>query len=263
MSTILERALAALDLLSRHPDGLAVAQVAQALNLAPSAAHRLLTDLVRLGYARQVRAQGDYALTLRLAVLGLGWMGRAGLPDLVQPVLDDLAVAGGELVRLSVVDGGRLVWVAVAQGATHGLRYDPAREQGADVSLAHSASGRAWLMTLPEDQALQAAARQGLALPPDAAPGPVPTLADVARERVQALGRGYAVAVDTFLAGMAALAVPVRGADGAALGCLSIAGPAVRMGPDRMAALAPVLQAAARAVGEAAAGSALFRGARA
>jgi IclR family transcriptional regulator, acetate operon repressor len=91
----------------------------------------------------------------------------------------------------------------------------------------------------------------------------MPTLDDVARERLQALGRGYAVAVDTFLAGMAAMAVPVRAADGGMLGCLSIAGPAVRMGPDRMAALAPALQAAAVAVGNAAAGSALFRGARA
>ena len=260
MSNVMERTLSALALLAHHPDGLAVEQVAQALNLAPSAAHRLLTDLVRLGYVRQIRDQGDYALTLRLAALGLGYLGRAGIPDVVQPMLDALAAQSGELVRLSVQDGARLVWVAVAQGATGGLRYDPAREQGADVSLAYSASGLAWLMTMPEDQAMQAVARQGLKPPDGAAPGNALTLTDVAALRAQALARGHAVAVGSYLAGMAALAVPVRGPDGAALGCLSIAGPAVRLTKARIAALAPVLRAAADQVGDAAAGSALFRG---
>lgn len=260
MSNAADRILAALELLSLHPQGMPVARVAQALNLAPSAAHRLLTDLVRLGYAHQAREGGDYALTVRLAALGLGWLGRAGIADVVQPLLDGLAARCGELVRLSVPDGGRLVWVAVAQGATGGLRYDPAREQGAEVSLAHSASGLAWLMTLPEDAALQAVARQGLAPPPGSARAAPPTLADVAAARAQALAQGYAVAVDRFLAGMAALAVPVRGPEGAALGCLSIAGPAVRLTAARMAELAPALAETAARVGAAAAGSALFRG---
>ncbi len=260
MSATTDRILAALELLALHPLGLPVARVAQALNLAPSAAHRLLTDLARLGYVRQIRDGGDYALTVRLAALGLGWLGRTGIPDIVQPMLDTLAAHSGELVRLSVHGGGRLVWVAVAQGATGGLRYDPAREQGAEVSLAHSASGLAWLMTLPEDAALQAVARQGLTPPPGAAPAAAPTLADVADRRAQALARGYAVAVDTFLDGMAALAAPVRGPDGAALGCLSIAGPGVRLTAPRIADLAPKLLEAAARIGAAAAGSALFRG---
>ncbi|MEF9605683.1 hypothetical protein O4J55_26500, partial [Paracoccus sp. PXZ] len=43
------------------------------------------------------------------------------------------------------------------------------------------------------------------------------------------------------------------------LGCLSIAGPAVRMTPERMAELAPRLQAAAGELGAAAAGTKYFQ----
>ncbi|WP_323041299.1 IclR family transcriptional regulator [Gemmobacter sp.] len=259
MSGILDRTLALLELLARHPAGLPLAGIAQALNIPASGAHRLLTDLVRHGYVRQLRDQGDYALTIRLAGLGLAFLARAGISDLAQPVLDDLAAASGELVRLSVADGGRLVWVAVAQGATAGLRYDPGREQGAEVSLAYSASGLAWLSALTEDAALHAVAQQGLA-PPDGAAGPTLTIAQVAGLRAGAVAQGHARAVDSFLAGMAAIAVPLRSPEGAPLGCLSIAGPAVRLTGARMDALVPVLAQAAHRLAEVAAGSAFFRG---
>ena len=75
--------------------------------------------------------------------------------------------------------------------------------------------------------------------------------------------RGYALAVDSYIPGMAAMAVPLCPPDGgAALGCLSIAGPAVRLTPARMRDLAPLLQAAASELAEAAAGSQYFRSSR-
>lgn len=67
------------------------------------------------------------------------------------------------------------------------------------------------------------------------------------------------MAVDSYIPGMAAMAVPVRyrGA-GPVMGCLSIAGPAVRMTPARMAAMAPRLNDAATELGIAAPGSHYF-----
>lgn len=142
MSGVLERTLGILEILSSHPAGLPVGVIAQRLDLPASATHRLLNDLARLGYVRQDRAHGDYALTIRLAALGLSFLGQSGVTDIAQPILDRLAAESGELVRLSVADGASLVWVAVAQGATGGLRYDPGREQGAVVHLASSSGGR-------------------------------------------------------------------------------------------------------------------------
>lgn len=257
------RALALLDLLARHPGGLPLAAIARALDLAPSAAHRLLNELATLGHVRQIRPQGEYALTLRLPGLGLAFLARAGVTGIARPVLDRLAAASGELVRLALADGDRLVWVAVAQGATHGLRYDPAREQGEAAPLAWSASGRAWLATLPEDRALALAAAQGLAPPPGAAPGHALTVAGLAALLAETRARGHALAVDCFLAGMAAVAVALPGRDGASPGTLSVAGPSVRLTPERIAAILPGLRAATAELADLAGASALLAGGRA
>lgn len=265
MSGVLERTLGILELLSGWPAGLSVGAIAKALDLPPSATHRLLNDLARLGYVRQDRAQGDYALTIKLAAMGLSFLGQSGVTDIAQPILDRLALESRELVRLSVADGDSLVWVGVAQGATGGLRYDPGREQGVVVHLASSAGGLAWLSTLSDEAALLAVARQGLT-PPHAGAGtnapqaPTELLARLAETRA----RGYAIATDSYLVGMAAMAVPVRwrGAE-EALGCLSIAAPSVRFGAERMAELAgPLLEAAAE-IGAASSASQFFAAARA
>lgn len=260
MSSVLERTLSILELLARHPDGLPVSAIAGDLDMPVSGAHRLLGELARFGYVRQLRAQGDYALTIKLASMGLSFLGQSGVTEITQPILDRLAQVSGELVRLSVLDGPDLVWVGVAQGATTGLRYDAGREQGVVIHLASSAGGQAYLSTLSDDGMLEAVGRQGLKSPNVTGPG-APTSLTQLMEQVQAArARGYSVSVDSYHVGMAAFAVPVRhGHTGDVLGCLSIAGPAVRVTPDRMEELAPQLIAAAAEIGDAADASTLLR----
>lgn len=129
MSSLLEKSLAVIALLARHPEGLSVSTLAGRLGQPASGVHRLLRELARLGYVRQVQAQGDYRLTIKLPAMGLGFLGRAGITDVAQPVLDRLAADSGELVRLSVADGDTLVWVAVAQGARAGCAMIPGRSR--------------------------------------------------------------------------------------------------------------------------------------
>lgn len=259
MSSILERSLAILEILADQPQGMSISGLAQRLDQPASGIHRTLNEFLRLGYVRQLQSQGDYALTLKLPALGLGFLGRAGVADVAQPVLDHLAADTRELVRLSVIDRDRLIWVGVAQGATGGLRYDPAREQGGVVPLASSAGGLAWLSSMADDEALGRVSAQGLPLA-EAGPKAPRSLSEVLAQIAATRARGYAMAVDSFMIGMAAIAVPVcyRG-DGPVIGCLSVAGPTVRMTQDEMTAVAPRLLAAAAQIGAAAAGSAFFQ----
>ena len=148
-----DRALRIVETLAGEPEGMPLAAIAAELELPRSATHRLLAELVRCGYARQVREQGDYALTTRLPALGLIFLGGAGIVDLAQPIIHRLAEISGELVRLALVDGDRLTFVAKAQGARSGLRYDP--DMGIDVQLSCSAGGHAWLMTLDQERATE------------------------------------------------------------------------------------------------------------
>lgn len=261
MSSVLEKSLAIVELLVDQPMGMPVTVIAAATSQPASGVHRTLQELARLGYVRQLQSGGDYALTIKLPALGLGFMGRAGITDVAQPVLDQLAADTGELIRLSMVDADRLIWVAVAQGATRGLRYDPGQEQGVVVHLASSSGGKAWLASMSDDEALARVGSQGLLREAEGAgPNAPGSITLLLQQLAEARARGYATAVDSYIAGMAAMAVPVRyHGTGPVLGCLSIAGPAVRMTPTRMAELAPRLQEAAGELGTAAAGIKYFQ----
>lgn len=239
MSGVLERTLGILELLSRHGEGMELAALADQLGMPRSAAHRLLADLVRLGYVRQARGRGDYLLTTKLVSMGLSYLSHSGIVDVAQPLLNQLAEISGELVRLSVVDGERLTWVARAQGARQGLRYDP--DMGIDARFSCSSSGWAWLSTLSDDEALALLARQGLGSPEEFGPN-APTTLLAAMEGVRATReRGYSMTTDTYSLGLAAISAPVRFAGQPAIGVLTIAGPTVRFTPQRMQELGPEL----------------------
>lgn len=257
MSAAVGRSLNVLEQLARHPEGCTLSFLADAANMPVSAAHRLLVDLAALGYVRQVEDQGKYQLTIKLVSLGLGFLSRSGVVNVAQPLIDELAAHCGELVRLAVVDGDNLTFVAKAQGATGALRYDP--DMGLSVPLSCSAAGHAWLSTMDEDEALQRVARQGLASPADygpRAPTSILTLLPFIR---QARERGFSLIVEVFAPGMSALSAPVRRHDGVTIGVITVAGPMFRLTEERMLALAPRVIETASAVAEASLGSRLFR----
>jgi IclR family transcriptional regulator, acetate operon repressor len=243
MSGVLERTLGILELLSQHGEGMELAAIADQLDIPRSAVHRLLADLTRLGYVRQTRGHGDYLLTTKLVSMGLSYLSNSGIVDIAQPLLNRLAEASGELARLSVVDGDRLTWVARAQGARQGLRYDP--DMGSDARLSCSSSGWAWLSTLDDDQALAIVVRQGLGRPEDFGPNAPASLKDVMAAVQTTRQRGYSITSDTYSLGLSALSAPVRFAGQPAMGVLTIAGPTVRFTVERMQELAPELMSVA------------------
>lgn len=239
MSGVLDRTLGILELLARHGDGLELAVIADRLNMPRSAAHRLLTDLVRCGYVRQTREMGEYMLTTKLVSLGLSFLSHSGIVDFSQPLLDRLAELSGELVRLAVIDGERLTWVARAQGARQGLRYDP--DMGSDARLSCSSSGLAWMAALSDDEAIALATRQGLGRPEDYGPKAPRTVQEMMTMVRAARKRGYSVTVDTYTPGLSAMAAVVQPHGREPIGAITIAGPTVRFTEERMKALGPEL----------------------
>ena len=163
MPGVTERTLAVLEYLATQMEGTPLAHISDELDIPRSACHRLLVDLKQCGYVRQLREHGDYVLTTKLVGLGLGFLATSGIVDIAQTILDRLAEKSGELVRLAIVDGDRITWVAKAQGALKGLRYDP--DMGMDTVLSCSATGHAWMMTMSDERALELVSRQGFGQP--------------------------------------------------------------------------------------------------
>lgn len=256
MSSLLERGIKVLELLAGHPAGLPLSAVASATALPLSATHRLLAELVRVGYVRQLREQGDYVLTIKLVSLGLSFLSASGMVDVAQPSLDALAETSRELVRLAIVDGADLVFVAKAQGATRGLRYDP--DMGLSVRLSCSAAGHAWLSTLSDDEALALVAKQGLGKPQDYGPRAPTSISALLTCLRATRRRGYAMISDMFAPAMASMAAAVV-YRGTTLGAVTIAGPMVRMTEARMATLGDALRHTADEVASLSVSSTLFR----
>jgi IclR family transcriptional regulator, acetate operon repressor len=256
MSGVLERTLGILELLAAHPEGQSLRAIAGRLNMPQSATHRLLTALVQQGYVKQLRDQGEYGLSTKLVRMVLDYMGAAGIVDFAQPILDRLAVTTGDFIRLAVIDEDRIVWVARAQGARSGLRYDPDVDNTARLSC--TASGHAWLMTLSDQEALMLVARQGFGDPAEYGPAAPTDPIQFLKLLQAARKRGYGMTHDMFGPGLASVAVPIRRPGEPPVGIVSVAGPSVRLTPERCAELAPVLLAAAGELASASATSPLF-----
>ncbi|NDP43326.1 MAG: helix-turn-helix domain-containing protein, partial [Aromatoleum sp.] len=159
-----DRSLDVLEALAQRAEGASLRVLAEALDLPKSAVHRLLHTLAERGYVVQNAETQFYGLSLKLALLGFRFLDTRHLPDAAQSVLDRLAADSAEYCRIAVVADCGLTWVACAQGATAGLRYEP--PMGREVVLHATATGKAWLATLPEEEALALVYRRGFAVPP-------------------------------------------------------------------------------------------------
>ena len=224
-------------------------EISERLSLPKSGAHRLLTTLVDIGWAEQNQDTSFYRLSMRLAILGQQFYVATGIPDICQPVLDDLARQCREFVRLAVVDGHSLVWVAHAQGASSGLMYQPSLTSNT-VPLFATASGKAWLATLTGDQALQIVMKSGGLRNADRyGPNAVRTVDALLRELKATARRGYGLASSEAEFGVTAVAAAIRADENApVLGTVSIAGPSARITEQRTQELAPLVLEKARAL---------------
>ena len=138
-----------------------------------------------------------------------------------------------------------MTWIAKAQGALSGLRYDA--DTGRDVVLHATAVGKVWLASLPEADALAIARRAGFGGTERFGPRVARTLGTLRERLRETRKRGYGEAVDEGEPGVAVIAAAIRASAAPAapvVGTVSVAGPLARMDAARRAALAADVLAA-------------------
>jgi IclR family acetate operon transcriptional repressor len=245
VSSNLSRGLAVLEYLTTHVDGLTLNAIAEPLGIPRSATHRVLAELIDAGFVKHGGDFSPYQLTFKLARMGLSYMAESGVTELAQPVVNRLAMASGELARMSIVDGARLIWVAKAQGARGGLRYDASSDPGEEVRLFCSSNGQAWLSCMSDEKALEIVMHQGFN-PESYGPNAPKTITELLARLAEVRKNGYAAVHESYEVGSSAIAAPVfHSADKRVIGAVSIAGPEARMKPERMQELAKLVLAAA------------------
>lgn len=245
---LLNRCLELLELMSVDSQWRRLSDIAVELDQSKGAVHRLLSELHAQGWVERDDDTERYRLTLKLALLGQQYLRATGLLGIAQPILDEVAKRCKELVRLTVLQDNALHWLASSQGTPTGLMYQPSLN--GRLALHTTANGKIWLSTLDDATALQLAigcglgqaARPGMLVGPRALRDADSLLRDLADSRA----RGYGLAVEEAEPGVKAIAVLVRAQrDERVVGTMSIAGPLVRMGPERDAEFHALLTRAA------------------
>lgn len=238
-----ERGLAVLELLVNHDGGLQISSIAQQLSLPLSATHRLLQALMNSHYVRQDASSERYLATLKLGAMGLRLLAGTSVTEVAQPILDDLAHQTGELVRLAVVEDSEMIWVAKAQGATSAIRCDPI--SGHHVPLHTTGMGKAWLASMPEEEAIAMVEARGFdceLLGPNA----IRTI-DALREEIRKTRElGFAFNDQESELGLSAIAMLIkeRSKDDRVVGAVSIGGPTFRVDRERLLSFVEPLRAA-------------------
>jgi len=238
----LERAASLLRSFSAAEPELSIGELARRSRLPRSTVHRLVVNLVRLGFLARDSRSERYRLGLLLAELGTIALSRMGLREKAMPIMEWLAEETGEVVCLAVLERNRSVYVAVVEGR-HGLRLRAT--VGSVAPLHASATGTVLLAYMPEAEVRGIAAETGL---PKLTAITISHIEPLLERLAEIRGRGFSIDVGESEEGLTGLAAPVRSPTGAVEAALVIAGPGARVLADNARRWAPVVVAAANEV---------------
>jgi DNA-binding IclR family transcriptional regulator len=235
----LERAASLLRSFSAAEPELTIGELARRSNLPRSTVHRLVVNLLHLGFlARDARSE-RYRLGLLLAELGTIALSRMGLREKARPIMERLAGETGEVVCLAVPERNRSVYVEVVEGR-HGLRLRAT--VGSVAPLHASATGTVLLAHMSEAEVRRIAAETGL---PKLTAITLTAVEPLLERLAEIRARGYSIDVGESEEGLTGLAAPVRAPAGSVAAALVIAGPAERILADKARRWAPVVVSAA------------------
>jgi DNA-binding IclR family transcriptional regulator len=240
-----ERCVEVIELLAASGRPVPLGAIAERVDMPKSATHRMLAQLAVAGWVRQEAGTGFYALTMKVTITGQLFLRRTGLPDVYQPLLDDLAARTSAFARIAVLESGKLTWIGHAQGARAGLLYEP--DLTVDVRLNVTATGKAWLACLSNEEAIRLIVAQGIGTPERFGPKARATIESILEELERTRARGWALTVEEAEAGVVAIAAAIRDPDDAThvVGTVSVAGPVARITPNRYDGIAAAVMATA------------------
>ena len=225
----LARRLKILDLLGQALDGISITELADQLSVDKGSASRLVSTLARYGYAEKDEVTRRYHLGSQVVSLSRSVLTRLPLREAAKPYLRQLMERTGECAHLAVPAQGKVLYIdQVESPAT--LRVNA--QVGTMNPLHCTALGKALLafgdVGIPKtlDRRTPHTIKSKRAL----------------RQHLEEIRRtGYALDDEEFDLGVRCVAVPVFDFRGKAVGSIGISGPASRITPERLPALAAVV----------------------
>ena len=110
----LERGLAVMEILARHPSGMTLTEMAEEAGLTRAGARRFLLTLVATGYATQDGR--SFSLSPRLLTVARTWLGGGSLWSFAAPIMRAVAAQLNEACSAAILSGQDVVYVARIPG---------------------------------------------------------------------------------------------------------------------------------------------------
>ena len=234
----------ALDVLEQffgEVDELGVTELSKRLKLHKNNVFRLLATLEARGYIEQNRATENYRLGIKCLHLGRRYIDHMGLVRQARPILSDVAHKCRESTFVAILRREGVVPLESAEPADRVVRITP--PLGQPLPLHCTAVGKVHLAFDPEQQ-LRADLPEQLPRFTDR------TLVDRAMlfEQLDSVAReGFGMENCEFFEDVSSVAVPIRDYTRSVVGSLAVAGPAYRIGIERInTEIAPLIVEAGR-----------------
>ncbi len=237
-------ALAILEAFSLERPELGVTELGHALGLGKSTVHRLLSALAARGYVRKRPETGRYCLGLKAFEIGTLAAGQHSVRETVAPYLQRLGAATRETVHLGVLEDGTVIYIDKIESSQALQMYS---RVGRRAPVHCTALGKALLAWEPEDVRERVIRRRLRAYTPNTHTDAVKLREELAQVRQL----GWALDDEEFEVGLRCIAAPIRDHTRRVVASLGIASPAVRLSPERVASVAPVVSDAAAAASRA------------
>lgn len=236
--------MAIFELLAGQTRGMTLSDIARHLDVNKSIALRILSSLEQANYLFRSLSSQRYLLTYKVSRIGLNVLVANRFMEQVQPKLRQLADASGELVLLAAVEAGGPQWILAARGDRgRRLQVDPMIQS----SLHSTATGKAWLSTLPDSEIEKLVGKKL----PAATAKTVRTLAALKRQLAQIRAQGYSISDQENEEGIKAVSVPIRTTpEGNPVGFVSITAPVSRNADRDFERFRRLLLAAAESLGD-------------
>jgi IclR family transcriptional regulator, pca regulon regulatory protein len=239
----LEKGLAVLRAFSARRRTMTLADVAAATDITKSSAQRMVFTLEKLGYLRKHPKTRRYQLTPRVMEIGFNYLAANALIDVANPYLSELTKVTTETSCLTEPDGLDMVYVARFVSAQFVPVHMPI---GSRIPMYCTASGRAFLSALPEDEA------RALIEASDRVAHTTHTLTEVEAILAtlrQARLQGFATTAEELFLGDMTIAAPVLGSQGRPVASVHVVAPTSRWTlEEAVRKLAPTLLLCARSL---------------
>ncbi len=238
---VLDRSLKLLELVA-DADGAALTDLADRSGMAPSTVHRLLTALSGHGMVAHDAETGAWTIGMKAFEIGNAFLRFRKLGTISRPFLKQLMERSGETANIGIEDGGDVVFISqVESHAPMRAFFRPGRRG----PIHASGIGKAILSTWGDAEIERLLSARALTRFTEKTRDTLPKLlADLEAIRT----RGWSIDDEEHTLGMRCLAAAIFNEYGEAIAGISVSGPAVRLPDGTLAALGPVVRAAAERV---------------